>query len=311
MIITVTLNPAMDKTVIIPGFLVGSVNSIETKRMDVGGKGINVSKVIKKLGGESVALGIVGGNSGYDIKNYLNKEEIKHDFVHDKVETRVNIKVIDPINDTYTDMNEQGGPYHSTSYETVEEKLYSIVKEWDIVIFSGSLPFGADEKIYSKWISYCNKKGAKTFLDVNGNLLRKALNEQPYFIKPNNHELEVMSGRKLFSITDYISVSKDILKSGVKKVVISLGEKGALYVSKDIILYGQGIKVNVSSTVGAGDSMVAAFAFGEEKKLSEEETFKLAIATSAASVMTEGTKAPEYDDMLKLLEKVTYKIIKE
>lgn len=306
MIITVTLNPAMDKTVIIPGFLMGSVNTIETKRLDVGGKGINVSKVIKKLGGESLALGIVGGNSRYEIENYLNVEEVKHDFVHDKVETRVNIKVIDPINETYTDMNEQGGPYDYTSYEKVEEKLFSIVKEGDIVVISGSIPYGGDEQIYSRWIRECKKKGVKTFLDVNGNLLKMAIKEQPYLIKPNNHELEVMSGKKLENISDYINVSKELIKTGVKKVVISLGEKGALYVTEDKILYGQGIKVKVSSTVGAGDSMVAALSFGEEKGLSEEETFQLALATSAASVTCNGTIAPEYKDIYKLLHKVTY-----
>lgn len=311
MIITVTLNPAMDKTVIIPRFQVGNVNSIESKRMDVGGKGINVSKVIKKLGGESIALGIVGGNSGDEIKNYLDNEGIKHDFIHDKVETRVNIKVVDPINETYTDINEQGGPYHNISYEMVEEKLHSIAKEGDIVILSGSLPLDADEKVYSKWIGYCNKKGIKTFLDVNGNLLKRVMNDQPYLIKPNNKELEVMCGRQLENIEDYINVARDIIKSGVTKIVISLGEKGALYITKNKVLHGQGLKVNVNSTVGAGDSMVAAFALGEEKKLSEEETFKLAIATSAASVMAEGTKAPEYHDILKLLDKVTYKIVKE
>lgn len=311
MIITVTLNPAMDKTVIIPRFQVGNVNSIEKKRMDVGGKGINVSKVIKKLGGESIALGIVGGNSGYEIKNYLDNEGIKQDFVHDKAETRVNIKVVDTINETYTDINDQGGPYHSTSYEMVEEKLCSIVKEGDIVILSGSLPLGADEKIYSKWIGYCNNKGVKTFVDVNGNLLKKAIDNQPYLIKPNNHELEVLYGTQLENITDYINVARGIVKTGVKKIVISLGENGALYITKDKVFHGQGLKVNVKSTVGAGDSMVAAFAYGEEKKLSDEETFKLAIATSAASVMTEGTKAPEFHDIIELLDKVTCKIVKE
>ncbi len=306
MIITVTLNPAMDKTIIIPEFKMGNVNRVETKRTDVGGKGINVSKAIKKLGGESIALGIVGGNSGYDIINYLNIEEIKHDFIHDKVETRVNIKVVDPINGTYTDMNEQGGPYDKTSYEKVEEKLFSLAKEGDIVVISGSLPYGGDEHVYSKWIRECKKKGVKTFLDVNGELLKIAIKEQPYFIKPNNHELQVMCGKKLENITDYINVSKELIKSGVKKIVVSLGEKGALYVTEGKILYGHGIKVKVNSTVGAGDSMVAAFSLAEEKGLSEEETFQLAIATSAASVMCNGTTAPDYKDIHNLLGEVTY-----
>lgn len=306
MIITVTLNPAMDRTIIVPGFLVGSVNVVETTRTDVGGKGINVSKVIRKLGGESIALGIAGGQNGCEIKKHLNTEEIKHHFVQDKVETRVNIKIIDSLNETYTDINQQGGPYCPDSYDKVGEKLFALVKEEDTVIISGSLPYGADEDIYNKWIRKCKEKGAKVFIDVNGTLLKRVIKEKPYFIKPNNHELEVMSGNKLESMMDYITVSKHIIKDGVKKVVISLGEKGALYVTQDKILYGQGLRVKVNSTVGAGDSMVAAFSFGEEKGLSEEETFRLAIATSAASVMCKGTTAPDYTDIKKLMDMVTY-----
>ena len=175
MIITVTLNPAIDKTLEVDNCTINSINRVSSIKIDAGGKGINVSKVIKSLKGESIALGALAGSTGEFIKSYLDDEKIKNDFVFVGGETRTNIKIVDKVKNTNTDINEPGNSISEEEINRIKEKVFNDIKEDDILVLSGSVPQGVEKNIYEVWIKDAKKLGVKTILDANGELLKKGL----------------------------------------------------------------------------------------------------------------------------------------
>ena len=310
MIYTVTLNPALDKTVEIPSLTIDAVNRITTMRTDPGGKGINVSKVISKLGGKSIASGILGGDTGRAILSALKEMELETCFHFVNGETRTNMKVIDPVSRTNTDINEPGVTVSEEILSGLLKELLEIVREDDIVVISGSMPKGSPKETYFTWTKAFNAKGAKVLLDADGELLKAGLKASPYLIKPNNHELSAFVGRTLETPEELAVTAREIMKEyGIAKVVVSMGGDGALYVTKDESIYAEGLKVPVGSTVGAGDSVVAALAVAEESGMSLKETVRLSTATGAANVMCSGTQAAEFEVIKDLIPKVVFRHI--
>ena len=309
MITTITIHPAVDKTIEINNFKVGNVNRVTSIRLDAGGKGINVSKVIKSLGGKSRAMGILSGKSGLFIKEYLDDIKIMNDFIFTEGETRTNIKVVDPINHTNTDINESGPEVSQKELNKLSDKVFSNVNSEDIIILSGSVPSNVDKKIYGEWIAKAKEKGAKTILDADGELLKSGILSGPYLIKPNIDELEGMFNKKINGISETTEVAKSLLDYGINIVAVSMGSEGALFVSKESSIYAHGLKVKVKSTVGAGDSMVAALAFAITQDLSFEATVKLAVATGAANVMTSGTEASDIKTIIELEKQVEFEYL--
>lgn len=309
MIYTVTLNPALDKTATIPNFHIDAVNRIESVRTDPGGKGINVSKVIQKLGAQSTALGILAGHSGQQISQSLEKMGLTCRFASVPGETRTNLKIVDPVGKTHTDINEPGQPVSQEILDALLESLLRQLREGDLVVLSGSLPKGAAPDIYGVWTRACSRKGAKVFLDADGEPLRSGLKAKPWLVKPNEKELANLFGILPKEEADLISAGRKLQEQGIARVVISLGAEGALFLFEDGTYRAEGLSVPVGSTVGAGDSMVAALAVACEKQLSNEETIALAMATSAANVMCSGTQAAEWSAIEKLLNGVRFEKI--
>jgi 1-phosphofructokinase len=306
-IYTVTLNPALDKTVEIPNLTINSVNRITTLRIDPGGKGINVSKVIDKLGGRSIATGILGGDTGRAIQSSIEKLGIKSDFKFVEGETRTNLKVIDPVNHTNTDINEPGITVSAEIIDSLLGKLLGKINDNDIVVLSGSLPKGAPKNTYEKWVKACREKGAKVILDADGEMLASGLKASPYLVKPNDIELSSLLGRTLTTLEEIKDAAINLKEQyGLGKVVVSMGGKGAMYVTDNKVVYAHGLKVPVGSTVGAGDSVVAALAVAEEAGMSLEEAVRLSTATGAANVMCSGSQAAEYSTIQELMPKVLY-----
>ena len=307
MIYTVTLNPALDKTVEIPSLTVDAVNRITSMRTDPGGKGINVSKVIGKLGGNSIAAGILGGDTGRAILSALESMGLTTCFHFVEGETRTNMKIIDPEAHTNTDINEPGVTVSEEILGELLTELLGKVTEKDIVVISGSMPKGSPQDTYYTWTKAFREKGAKVILDAHGELLKAGLKASPYLIKPNNHELSALTGKTLETPKELEETARSLMKEyGIEKTVVSMGGAGALYVTADETIYAEGLKVPVGSTVGAGDSVVAALAVAEESGMSLEETVCLSTATGAANVMCSGTQAAEYEVIEKLIPKVVY-----
>lgn len=301
MIVTVTLNPAVDKTVEINDVHINRVNRVSSVRLDAGGKGINVSKIILSLGGKSRAIGFLGGKSGEFIQEYLDKMGIASDFVFIDGETRTNLKIIDPLQHTNTDINEKGPEITEADIQQIDNYISQSVSEKSVMVFSGSVPPNVENDIYQKWIYSAKKKGAKTLLDADGELLRLGIEAGPYLIKPNIHELERLLATKIVSIKEAVKYSQILMKKhGIEIVAVSMGEKGALFLNKEIVLLVEGITVDVKSTVGAGDSMVAALAYAIDEGYAFEKAATLAVAAGTANVMTCGTEP----NSLKVIEKL-------
>ena len=306
MIYTVTLNPALDKTVEIPGMALDTVNRIIEMRTDPGGKGINVSKVIAKLGGESCAAGILGGGSGKMLEKLLEGEPFATRFRFVEGQTRTNLKIIDREGHTNTDINEPGLTVTDADLDALLHELSAEIRPGDIVVLAGSLPKGAPQDTYRTWTAACKKAGARVFLDADGALLAEGLKAAPYLIKPNDDELSRLAGKKLETLEELTAEGRRLLERGIERVVISLGGRGALYLRKGSTIYAEGLRVPVGSTVGAGDSVVAALAYAEAQGLSEEEAIRLSTAAGAANVMCSGTQAAEREAVEALLPKVRF-----
>ena len=252
MIYTVTLNPALDKTVEIPGMALDTVNRITEMRTDPGGKGINVSKVIAKLGGESCAAGILGGGSGKMLEKLLEGEPFATRFRFVEGQTRTNLKIIDREGHTNTDINEPGLTVTAADLDALLHDLLAEVHAGDIVVLAGSLPKGAPQDTYRSWTAACKKAGAWVFLDADGALLAEGIKAAPYLIKPNDGELSRLAGKKLETLEELTAEGRKLLERGIERVVISLGGRGALYLRKGSTIYAEGLRVPVGSTVGAG-----------------------------------------------------------
>lgn len=307
MVITVTLNPAVDKTVEIGNFEIGAVNRVSSVRLDAGGKGINVSKVIRSLGGKSKASGILGGAAGGFIKEYLDRLGIENDFLFIKGETRTNLKIVDGSRKISTDINEPGPPVTREDVENLKRIVFEDLGEGSVVVFSGSVPGNVDKDIYERWIEAAGKAGAKTILDADGELLKRGVKAGPFLIKPNIHELERLFETRIKDAREAEGLARKLMEShGIEMAAVSLGEKGAVFLNKEKSLLAHGIKVEVKSTVGAGDAMVAALAYALAKGWSFEEAARLAVASATANVMTSGTQPAAYATMMQLEKRVTF-----
>lgn len=311
MIYTVTLNPAIDKTVIIPNFSENTVNRIDSTRFDVGGKGINVSKCISVLGGRSTAIVFLAGNSGKRISNFLRSEPqiTALETWIPQGETRTNLKIIDPIQHANTDINEYGPIVGKELLTEALSQLASIVVPNDIVVLSGSLPLGAQPTIYRDWTRLLQEYGAHVFLDADGEALSYGVDGIPFLVKPNRAELSRLCNFPLTDLEDIVYAGYRLLDKGISRVVISLDEDGGLFLSQEGRFHVYAPKVEPISTVGAGDSMVAALAYSTHTGLSWLEQAKLSVAFGSASVTCNGTEPPSIEAVHAILHKIRVECI--
>lgn len=310
LILTVTLNPAIDRTVTVESFAIDKVNRVKSIQRDAGGKGINVSKTIKALGGQSKALAILGGRNGQWLVEESQRLGLSLVNVPIEGETRENIKIVDPISKQYTDLNESGPCADDLMVERLIATIREILQEGDFLVLSGSALPGMPEDVFKRIIERTKGKDIQIILDVDGTYLEKALEAQPDFIKPNIDELEGLLGKSLKTEKEIIEGANGLLQMGIKRVVVSRGEEGLLWIDQEKVVQANAIPVVVKSTVGAGDSVVAALVTGLSQGKSPEDIVKLAIATAASVVMTEGSRTGSLNDLETLRNKVTLNVKK-
>lgn len=310
MIYTVTLNPAIDKTIQLNNLTPGELNIAEQSLTDIGGKGINVSKVLKSLGAKSIALGLAGGENARYITDGLSKVGISYHFLDTGHEIRTNIKIMES-DGRLTELNEKGAPVPESLIGKFVEEVKGRIKKDDILILSGSVPPGVGEGIYADLINIAHAQATKVILDADGELFYRAVEAGPDVIKPNISEFRrylLKEGNKDVLTEDIIieAVKKYFFEKNISNVILSMGDKGAYFFDKNSakILYGNIVPVMVKSTVGAGDSMVAAWAYAMSRGYDFDKAAGLAMATSAAAVITPGTMAPDTDKIAELEERV-------
>lgn len=304
MIVTVTMNPAIDKTVDIGKFERGDLNRIKRVEIDAGGKGINVSKTIRELGGESIATGFVGGTSGTIIKQVLTDLGLRTDFVEVKGETRTNLKVVEETGEV-TELNEPGPEVSKEQLNDLLNRLEGYANPDTLFVLAGSIPAGIPTDIYRKITEQVHQKGAKVLLDADGVLFSESLKGKPDMLKPNRSELEryyQMDYRA--SEQELVSMGEKLLDQGVSMAAISLGQMGAIFLTKGKRYRCPGLRVKAHSTVGAGDALVAAMAYSWDQKLPLETCIRLCMGASAGAVTSIGTKPPKRSLVDELVERV-------
>lgn len=255
MIYTVTLNPSIDYIVRLDKVEVGQVNRMDSDDKYAGGKGINVSRILKRLDIDNTATGFIGGFTGRFITDEIEKEGIETSFVPVLEDTRINVKI---KADQETEINGPGPVVSDAELAQLKEKL-SHLTVGDVVVFAGSAPSNLGNKVYKELLPLAKEAGASIVCDFEGQTLLDSLVYQPLLVKPNNHELEAIFGVTLSSLDDIEHYARRILEMGAQNALISMAGDGALLVTKDSAYFAHPIKGNVKNSVGAGDSMVAGF----------------------------------------------------
>lgn len=303
MIGTVTPNPCIDKTVEIPKLVPGGMNRIQTSRFEYAGKGFNVSKGVVQIGKKSTATGFLYSSDYEEAKSNFENDGLIVDCVVCPGRLRINTKIFDRESREVTELNESGAPVSPESISRLIEKVISLSRECDVLVFSGSLPPGCPPDLYKQLIE--NSGDCLTILDASGTALKHGIEAKPTMLKPNIFELETLVGHKLSSHTEILEVAKSFIAKGIQIVCVSMGEDGAIVTNGTESYFADSIKdITVRGTVCAGDSMVAGFATAFVDKLSLRDAFIRGVASATACVVQEGSAFVTRDLMNEMIPKV-------
>ncbi len=307
MITTICLNPALDRTVTVDSLIPGSVNRIRTARTDVGGKGVNVAIVCRRLGLESQVVGCAGVEGSSKLRKALTSEQVGCFFHTVEGAVRVNTKIVARDGSPVTELNEPGPTLSAEDLDVFFDLVTERSRGSDYVVLTGSLPPGCPPDIYRRLIEILAP--IPCVLDVSGPALLEGVKAKPFLIKPNHHELAESLGRELRSMADIQNAAKLFLDAGVQHVIVSMGKDGALYVGHEGAYCAPEVPVTVRSTVGAGDSLVGGLLYGLKEHGSLLEALRAGAAAGTASVMTEGTQLISRDDFMRLLSQVQIQVL--
>ena len=303
-IVTITLNPALDQTVYITQFQVGEVNRVYKHRVDPGGKGINVAKVVRALGHPVCVTGFLGRENSKNFYEYFQQQSIHNFFVEVAGAARVNVKIVDDHSSQVTEINFPGLNNSRNDMGKLEKVIKELAQEHQWVVIAGSLPQGVPDDIYRRLIALLRDQGAKVFLDSSGLALHEGIKATPYAIKPNLEELGQLMGRPMEKEAEIRKAVTDLLAGGIRQVIVTLGSRGAIVAEKNEMLFVRPPVVAANSTVGAGDAMVAGFVVGQTQNLPLADCARLGTAAATASVVPPGTQAAPIKEVEKLLEQV-------
>lgn len=302
MITTVTLNPAIDKTLILENLVVNDVNRVKYSNINAGGKGINASKIIQALGYETTALGFLGGVSGKRLLSMIYACSMPHDFIWLDENTRTNTKIIDIANNTCTDINEEGPLVDTKRLNKLKAKIKKYSEQSEIIILSGSVQKDVEDTIYEEIIN--ENKNVKIILDASGEVLKNGIKAIPWLIKPNISELSYILDKKLDTLESIIFEAKKLNEMGIEYVCVSMGSEGLLLSSKTQTIKAVPPNIIPKSTVGAGDLVVGSLAVGLLKNNSICECVKFACAVGTAKCLLEGTQVPSNKQIMDIYDLV-------
>jgi len=304
MILTLTLNPAVDKTVFVHGIAIGEVQRVRQSHLDPGGKGINVSRVVDRLGWPTIAFGLLAGEIGQIIDHALEVEGVQNHFLHLPGQTRLNVTIFDQDTGKGTSFYDEGPEVGPIVLAQLENEILPWFFVTPVLVLAGSLPPGVPTDTYASLINLAHRRGIKTILDSDGAALQAGVEAVPYMIKPNVEEAERLLGRKLPDRPAVIQAAVDLAARGIAVVVISMGAEGAICAAEGKVWRAVAPSVARRSTVGSGDSLVAGMALAFARGDSVVEGLRLGTAAGAATAMEPGTTLASPDDVRALLPKV-------
>ncbi|MCM2532322.1 1-phosphofructokinase [Neobacillus pocheonensis] len=301
MIYTCTLNPSVDYVVHVQDFQLGDLNRMSYDVKFPGGKGINVSRVLKRAGVESEALGFIGGFTGAYVEECLKEEGISTNFIHVNGDSRINIKL---KTKSETEINGQGPVISNEQVRKLIKQVENLQND-DVLVLAGSIPSSLPSDFYTKLSKIAKKQGAKVVVDVSGKVLLDIVEQGPFFIKPNHHELGELFDVTIETPEEAIPYGQRLLELGAENVAISMAGKGALLITRKAIYQATVPKGNVKNSVGAGDSLVAGFLATIINNGEIVEAFRRGVASGSATAFS--LELCTQEDVERLIPKIEIK----
>ena len=302
MILTVCPNPCIDCTLEVEDFRVGRLNRVDNRIENMAGKALNTAVGVKRLGGDVFASGFMFERGGRQFVRFLNNEGIENDFVWNKGRLRINYKIIDGKS-MMTEINDRGDFVNRRQQQDLIEKVRFHSANAAVVVISGSLPAGVDDGFYYELVKAAGD--SKVIVDAEKGRMLEALKAGVYMAKPNLFELETLNDERYDSFEEMIGGCKKLIEMGAENVMLSIGKNGAIFTDGNESYYCKSENVAVNSTVGAGDSMVAAAAIAIERFDERENVLRSAVAAATASITTAGTNLFTKEKYDEIYEKLT------
>ncbi|HOV30973.1 MAG TPA: 1-phosphofructokinase family hexose kinase [Anaerolineaceae bacterium] len=309
MIITLTPNPSVDRTLHVPQLRFNEVLRAHDVRVDWGGKGFNVSRALRILNEETLALAWVGGGTGRMVQHGLNQLGIKTDFVWVEDETRINTVAQEDSGEWYIRLNEPGPHIPEDAIQSLLAKAEAYASKKDIWVAAGSLPQDVPADFYTQLIHLLKNKGVRVFFDANGEALRAGLSDPPFLVNPDITETENYVG---FSIHNYDDAKRAVLpflRLGVEYVALSIDGLGLLLASQQEMMLATPPKVSIRNVTGAGDALMAGMAYGFARGMDLREIARLGAAFSAVAVTTESLTSVKNSDVEAMLPRVEVRTV--
>ena len=306
-ILCVTANPNIERTWIVPHFSPGQINRVESIFINPSGKGNNVGRAIQILGGNPICTGILGGNSGRYLAEMMEKKDIRSFWTWIEAETRTSCILIDPEtrkNDS-TLLSEPGPHVQEADWDRFEKDILSAAKEINVACLCGSIPQGSSPNIYAHLVRKLKDLGISVWVDCDGAALSLAVQAKPEGIKINLREFEGLAGRDLRNRRDILTVGKEFLRGGIRRLVVTMGSKGAVMMGEEDVFWGKAAVTEAISSVGSGDAFFAGLLLGIDRDLPIDQSFRMGLACGAANTLQPGAcsfKRADYDLFLDLIE---------
>ena len=316
MIITVTLNAAIDKTLAVPNFRLGRRHRAVEQTAMAGGKGVNVARALKTLGQPVIATGVAGGPTGTRIIEQLTEEAILNDFVRIREESRTSTAVVDPTTGDQTEINERGPAVSEAELELFVDKLLYLTKGAGVCVFSGSLPRGVPDDLYARLIGEINRLGVVTVLDSEGEALRLGARAEPTVVTPNEPEAEELVGHEFSDEEDRPQAVREVVELGAREAIMTLPSGCVALVgdNSDRHLYKVRIDTGVvepRSTVGSGDAFLAGYVAARYGGTDPAECLRFAVACGAESIQHFGAGVLDPREVDRLLSEVAVEQLPE
>jgi len=299
MIYTVTLNPAVDRELTVPALDLDTVLRATQQRVDIGGKGFNVSRMIRQLGGKSVALGFVGGNAGKLLSEGLTAQGIETDLDWVTEETRTNTSIVTTSNSHHLKVNESGPRVSSDKLAAFVDKIITVLGNGYWCVMSGSLPPGVPTSFYADLIGRLNPIGVRTILDTSGEALKLGIAAKPFLITPNLDEACEISGQ-----SEPLAAAETLRRCGAENVIITQGSSGATLFEADAQTKIIPPSIKEQNPIGAGDALVGGIVFGLNNGLPLREALNWGVACGTVAASLEGTAFGNLDVIQQMLSQL-------
>lgn len=292
----------------LPKFVPGALNRVDTFRHDPSGKGLNVSSALLNFGVDSVAFCLLGGGEGKFIYDVLSSRGVNMKVIWTERQTRIGIKVFEEETGTLTEINERGTEVGDEDLASLTTSLRESLQPGDILVLSGSIPKGVPKTIYADLVRLAKESGARPVVDADGEVMKLALEEGPYLIKPNDFEAGQILGRTLETDQDALQAARELTRHS-EMVVLTLGARGAVLAFQERLIRVFPPHVKVKSSVGCGDTFLAAVLASLQKGMSLDEVARFASAAGGAAAELEGTNFPDQAHVERLLEDVRVEVV--